>query len=524
MINADTKLQRVNADFSLWCKNFIKIMNNENCEVVFDLLPEQRELVDGLLKDKHHIVLKSRQLGITTIVSLFYLWKAITIPKTTYLIASYNEDSTKGIGEKLKQMLYSMPDKYKPKILRDNEFELKFDNLSRIVFKVAGNKDIARGLTLEGVLLSEFGMYDKEVQENAIASTDPCLSKNKTSTFVVESTAKQGTTDYFYKLFMNSYRSRSKFKYYFFPWFCESSKKNYKNEIDIAEQWYRDSNHGRMLRSEDIDPYFIPLFQKKFTTVRQIVWYMWKQQDMSQEKMYAEYPSFPEEAFSTSLKGLVFPMDKINDRYLYLPESLHYDEITSLPEILQQYYNKNLFIYKNLQRGMKYHIGVDIASGTGLDYSTCAIFSNDGEMVAEFYSNIIPLYRFGEIAYQLGKYFNYAQMLIERNYDAGQFAYKMRHEFGYINVVRTKKFTEKGKTFVYGFDTTASSKVQLIELFKNAFISGDILINSSKLLDEMKSYVITDKGKMTGKSINDDMVIASALAVYSLTNNSIIRR
>lgn len=68
------------------------------------------------------------------------------------------------------------------------------------------------------------------------------------------------------------------------------------------------------------------------------------------------------------------------------------------------------------------------------------------------------------------------------------------------------------------------SKVQLIELFKNAFINGDILINSRKLLDEMKSYVMTNKGKMTGKASNDDMIIASALAVYSLTNNSIIRR
>lgn len=523
-MKTETKLKKINSDFALWCKNFIKIMNNENLEVTFELLPEQKELVDGLKSGKHHIVLKSRQLGITTVVSLYYLWKAITIPKTTYLIASYNEDSTKGIGEKLKQMLYSMPDKYRPKLLRDNEFELKFENLSRIVFKVAGNKDIARGLTLEGVLLSEFGMYDPEVQENAIAATDPCLCKNNTSTFVVESTAKQGTTDYFYKLFMNSYRGRSKFKHYFFPWYCESSKQNYKHEINLAEQWYRDSNHGRMLASNDIDPYFVPLYEKKLITLKQIVWYLWKQQDMSQEKMFSEYPSYPEEAFSTSLKGLIFPIDKVNERYIYLPEPLSYSEIKPLPDILQKYIKKNLFIYQDVSRAKRYHMGVDIASGTGLDYSTCAIFNNDGEQVAEFYANNIPLYQFGEIAYQLGIYFNYAQMLIERNYDAGTFAYKMRHEYGYINVVRTKKYTDKGKKFVYGFDTTATSKVQLIELFKNAFINGDILINSRKLLDEMKAYITTDKGKMTGKASNDDMIIASALAVYSLTNNSVIRR
>lgn len=519
-----TKLEKINSNFALWCKNFIKIMNNENEEVVFELLPEQKELVEGMKTNKHLIVLKSRQLGITTVVSLYYLWKAITIPKTTYLIASYNEDSTKGIGEKLKQMLYSMPDKYRPKILRDNEFELKFENQSRIVFKVAGNKDLARGLTLEGILLSEFGMYDSECQENAIASTDPCLSKNNTSTFVVESTAKQGTTDYFYKLFMNSYRGRSKFNYYFFPWYCASSKKNYKHEIDMAERWYRDNNKGLMLASADLDPYFIPLYEKKLITLKQVVWYQWKQQDMSQEKMFSEYPSFPEEAFSTSLKGLVFPIEKINDRYIYIPEPLSYNEVNPLPEILNKYFNKNFFIYKDVQRNMKYHMGVDIASGTGLDYSTCAIFSNDGEMVAEFYSNKIPLYNFAEIAYQIGRFFNYAQMLIERNYDAGTFAYKMRHEFGYINVVRTKKYTDKGKKYVYGFDTTATSKIQLIELFKNAFINGEILINSKRLLDEMKSYVMTDKGKMTGNKVHDDMIIASALAVYSMTNNSIIRR
>ena len=52
-----TKLEKINSNFALWCKNFIKIMNNENEEVVFELLPEQKELVEGMKKNKHLIVL-----------------------------------------------------------------------------------------------------------------------------------------------------------------------------------------------------------------------------------------------------------------------------------------------------------------------------------------------------------------------------------------------------------------------------------------------------------------------------------
>ena len=33
----EKKLEKINADFALWCKNFIKIMNNENQEVVFEI-------------------------------------------------------------------------------------------------------------------------------------------------------------------------------------------------------------------------------------------------------------------------------------------------------------------------------------------------------------------------------------------------------------------------------------------------------------------------------------------------------
>ena len=144
--NHHGRLKITNADFKLWAKNFVKIVDNNGDEIPFILNEQQDYFYQNM--DKFNIISKSRQLGFTTYSLAYCLWLACTRANTNCLIVSYNVESTQSIFERLKQMYASIPDKYKPAEKRNNRIELLLENNSRIIGKTAGNKSLGRDVTL----------------------------------------------------------------------------------------------------------------------------------------------------------------------------------------------------------------------------------------------------------------------------------------------------------------------------------------------------------------------------------------
>ena len=229
------KLKIINADFQLWAKNFVKIVDNEGKEIPFILNEQQDYFYQNM--DKFNIISKSRQLGFTTYSLAYCLWLACTRSNTNCLIVSYNVESTQSIFERLKQMYASIPDKYKPGERRNNRMELLLENNSRIIVKTAGVKSLGRGMTLQYALLSEFAFYNDEQQKDTLVSLEQSLAKNEDSKIVIETTSNG--YNYYQKLFMNAYKGNSKYKSFFFPWFSSATTKQFKHEIDLAEKWFR---------------------------------------------------------------------------------------------------------------------------------------------------------------------------------------------------------------------------------------------------------------------------------------------
>ena len=107
------KLLRILKDPVLWMQAFCTIVNKEGKKVPFKLNDEQKHLINGL--DKYNIVLKSRQLGITSVSCGLSLYYAINEPNSTCLLVSYSIDSASMIFDKLKQLYDDLPSAIKLK-------------------------------------------------------------------------------------------------------------------------------------------------------------------------------------------------------------------------------------------------------------------------------------------------------------------------------------------------------------------------------------------------------------------------
>lgn len=512
-LSTQDKLDIINNSPVLWLKNFIKIVDNSGNLVPFNVNKEQENFIKHM--DKYNIILKSRQIGFSTLSLGLMLFYACTMPNTSYLMLSYDGESVQNLFDRLKAMYESMPDKHKLPQKRMNKMELLLQNGSRISVKVASNKGLGRSFTCQIIHLSEFAFWSEEQQEKGLLGLEQALAKNDKSALIIESTA-HGIGNNYYNIFTNAEKGHSKYKAFFYNWF--QNKTQFASEYDLADKWYRSEMHGQRLAARDLTPYEKSLYDKG-AMLKQLEWRQWKLQDMTQDEFNQEFPSTPEEAFITTNVG-VFDAEIITERYNNLPIALNVSEIKELPQSLLPYYGKGLFIYKDVKRKERYYGGIDTGAGLKQDYSSIVIVDSSGEQAATFNRNDVPVYKFAKLAYDLGMYFNYCMYLPERNSYGLDLITRLRKEMGYLQVLKIKKFDKvKGsRVWDYGFYTDNVSKDKLIMDFKEVFEEGMVLVNDRDTLDQMRIYVENNgsMGNIKGAKNHDDLVIAFALAVQAL--------
>lgn len=527
-MTTEEQLKLIMNDSRLFSKNMTKILNVENKKVPFVLNKEQEIMNDTLKDNKYVLCLKARQLGISEFCFNYIIRNMLLISDITCLIASCDDRSIRGIANKFKRQYNSIPQKYRLKTLRDNDNELKLENGSRCVFGVASWNDLLRGDTAQIILLTEYGIYPADYQENALVSLEPLLSKNPDSRLIIESTAKQGTADNFYKLCMGALRGNSKYKLVFFPWF--ENKELYAEEYKEAEEWYKNENHGCRLQEKDLNPYELDLY-KKGATLKQLMWRRWKLLDMKLNKFYNEHPAIPQEAFAGNSTDNVFNQEIILERTNYISSNdikpLSYKEVNDnkpLPDILKKYFGKGLYFYKTVKPREIYWGGIDTSLGIGgdRDGQTIQILDSNGEQVATFNRNDIPIYKFVDIVYEIGMYFNYMMLAIEVNVNGGTGADLVVRlkEKGYIQILKTKRFDKTtGKIRpIAGWVSMEGTKTKLISDLKEYFETGMICVNDIETLNQLNTYVEKNgkMGNQRGESMHDDLVIALALSVLCL--------
>lgn len=506
-------------DFKLFSKNFIHIIDNNNDKVKFELNSAQIELDDLMGKSRFVIVSKARQGGISTYTLAKALWRALTNENENILIVSYKLDSSKALFEKLKSMNEWLPrDKYPelfPKIKRDNRDELLFLNGSRISCIVAGNKSIGRGSTYSYIHLSEFAFYSK--QDMQLLSAEQSLMKGDGSQLTIETTSN-GIGNKYYELFMSAWKGNSKYKAMFIPFYHDLYKKQFKNDHDEAEKWYKLDNKGVRLSVKDLEPEE-KILHDKGANLRFIMWRQYKLLDMELQDFQQEYPSNPMESFiSTGLS--VFDQSKVLERMGYVLEPLSKEHVhTELVDSLKRYVNRGLYIYHLPKRGMRYFGGVDTSAGGGGDDSSISLFDSDGQQVLSFYNNKVPVYLFAELVNEIGRLYNYAFLCVERNSYGSPLLERLRREYEYMNLYKQKMFDQRGKKKMQlGFMTTVASKSVLISDYKEQFERGLINIECKETLQQMQLFQETNgkMGNKKGENNHDDLVISSALAIQGM--------
>ena len=453
--------------FAFFCNNYAYIKHPSQGRIQFILRDAQMETARAWIEKRYTIVLKSRQIGFSTLAAAYAFWLTFFAPDRFVVMLSKTErEATKLLG-KTKYIYKFLPDWMKiagPELIQNNVLKMVFDNESVIESLPSANEP-ARGESVYLAIIDEMAFLPNP--EEAWASIEPIADVG--GRVICLSTAK-GEGNIFFNLWHGSQTGTNRFHGIFYPWSAN--------------------------------------------TDRDDAWYEKQKAELPSWQLHQEYPSNPEEAFIRSGRP-VFDIDALNRLETEKPKTGFMKKLeSSVNTWIFESSGGPLSIWGLPQHGATYCIGADVAEGLARgDYSAAHVIdAKSGVVVAEWHGHVDPD-KFGEeILLPLGYFYNIALIGVESN-NHGLTTLTALNKLKYPNIYRQRRLNQRHAeaSETLGWRTTTLSKPLAIDELNASLRDGEIDLRCEFTIAELKTFVRDDNGSTHG-SPHDDRVMSLAIA------------
>ena len=497
------------------------------------------EIDKGLKEDVHFfVILKGRQLGITTVSLALDLYWQFTHPGWQGTLVSDTEENRDMFRSTLGMYIDGLPKEYKIPLVAHNRNQMVLKNRSRIFYQIAGNKArLGQGKAITYLHATETASWGND---EGLASLIASLAeKNPQRLYIFESTA-QGF-NMFHDMYKTAKRARTQ-RAIFCGWW-----RNEYYSVGPETKEYKVYWDGKLKPEEKEWVREIKKLYGVEVNSRQMAWWRWKMAEGIKDEtlMYQEFP--PTEDYAFVMTGTSFFSNSRCTDAAKHAKTLEYEcyryafgqlfqDTECLPSSDRL---ATLRIWQQPVDTAYYVIGADPAYGSS-DWAdrfciqVYRVYADGLDQVAEFATSELNTYQFAwVIAHRAGAYKNSTLNLevngpgqavinelrnLKRLATAmqGRMATDMMDVLGSMqNYIWRRNDTMGGLSNSIGFVTTSSSKERMLSYMKDYFERGMMGIFSMDLLEEMKG-IVRENGFIGAPGRGkDDRVIAAALATIA---------
>jgi len=164
------------------------------------------------MKYDRSIVLKSRQLGISTLIAAYSLWLILFHSDKNVLVVAIDQNTSKNLVTKVRVMFDNLPSWLKMKCVESNKLSMRLSNGSQIK-AVASTGTSGRSEALSLVIIDEAAFVDGA--EELWASLQQTLSTGGQGILL---STPNGTGNFFHKIWIRAEAGENKFKTIRLPW------------------------------------------------------------------------------------------------------------------------------------------------------------------------------------------------------------------------------------------------------------------------------------------------------------------
>jgi hypothetical protein len=424
-------------------------------------------------RGKQNVVLKARQMGLTTWAAARFFLRTITQPGTLTLEVAHTQEA----AEEIFRIVHRFLD-YLPPGLREGPLRTSRDNARQIVFpeidsqyrvESAGDRNAGRGLTVQNLHCSEVARWPGDPAES-LAGLRAAMGPE--AELIMESTP-DGIGGCFHEEWQKADETGT--VRHFFPWWME---RKYRAAA-VAEESLTGEERELMERHR--------LDLKQIGFRRQV---RANFRGMARQ----EYAEDEESCFRASGDS-VFEMAAIEAR------------LANITPAVETKRNGELEIWLPPLAGKNYLVAVDPAGGgNDGDYSAAQVLDLEtGLQCAEFAGHIGGL-ELAELITKLASEYNNAWLVVERNNHGAGVLALAETVCGYGRVYR-----QRGEA---GWLTTTTSRPAVLGRLDAALVDRAETFMSGKLLSECRGFVRRADGRTGARAgMHDDRVMAMAIGL-----------
>jgi len=465
------------------------------------------------------IVLKARQLGISTIIEGIIFCLSVMYRSYQSLIISHEAESSEHILTMTKRYWNTYPFRRFHDEQYNGRKQLAWSDLqSNIVIATAKNTGAGRSKTLHALHGSEVAFWDQP--EELITGLRQAIPSQGVTLIFYESTAN-GVGNFFHKTWEEAAAGRSEFAPKFYPW---------HRHPEYTASFIPRLSQSRFMDLETLSAEEKALLSMGVTEAR-LIWRRYAIAELCQgdlDKFHQEYPTTPHEAFLSTGRN-VFSINNLLDHYRpmrprvgYLKRRGHKVEFKDNPDGPLNIYR---FPSSDQNWGL-YQIGADPTHTISGDKACAQVLSRrtleQAAVLSEHYDPI----EFGKQLFLLGDYYNTATIAPEKE-GPGYATVGHLMGAGYPMVWESQKVDKtpgKVQADVFGWGTNKATKAMAMGYLVNALAqplqrvgetSYGLLIHDEETFAEMKDYVSDEKGGFCNGegSLFDDRVMALGIAL-----------
>jgi hypothetical protein len=437
-------------------KKYCMIQHPTKGKIPFHLYPYQEDTLQDFQISDRMIILKSRQLGISTLIAGYALWMILFQSDKNVLVVAIDQNTSKNLVTKVRVMFDNLPSWLKMRAVESNRLSMRLANGSQIK-AVSSTGTSGRSEALSLVIIDEAAFVDNA--EELWASLQQTLSTGGQGILL---STPNGTGNFFHKMWTRAEAGENKFKTKRLPWQVHPDR-------DQAWRTRQDEELGPRLAAQECDC-----------------------------------------DFSTSGNTVVSPEVITYYMQTYVQEPLEkrgFDGNLWIWEIPD--YGKNYIVTADVARGD----GTDYSAFHVLDIDTCRqVAEYKGQLTTKDYGNMLVAvateYNDALLVVENANVgWATIQQVLDRGYKNLYYTYKS-------DVLDSDRYLTKGydlankSDMVAGFTMSSKTRPLTISKMELYLREKSCIIRSKRLLEELYVFVWKNARPEAASGYNDDLIMS----------------
>ena len=441
-------------------RKYCYIQHPQRGRIQFNLYPFQEKVLTLFQNNDYSAILKSRQLGISTLAAGYSLWLMTFHKDRNVLALATTQATARNLVTKVQFMWENLPSWLKVDSAENNKLSLRLINGSKIQAK-SSNADAARSEAVSLLIIDEAAFIDNIAE--TWASAQQTLA---TGGGAIVLSTPYGTGNWFHQTWVKAESGENDFLPIKLPWYVHPER----------DQTWRDAQDALLgdprLAAQECDC--------DFSTSGDIVFY----------NEYLEYYE------KTHIKD---PLERRGA-------------------------DQNLWVWESADYSRDYMVVADVARGDGKDFSTFHVIDIANSVQVAEYKGQIGTKEFGHLLVGIATEYNNAMLVIENaniGWATIQVAIDRQYANLYYSQRSGEatvdsyfdKYQDHSK-MVAGFTMSSKTRPMVIGKFQEYISDRSVTIQSKRLVEEMKVFIWKNGRAEAQTGYNDDLVMAFGIALY----------